>query len=310
MDFKHEPIMIKEVIEGLQIDKDGIYLDGTLGGAGHSIEIVKRLDRGKLIGVDQDTDALEASSKRLEAYKDNVILVHNNYENIDKILEDLAIDGLDGILLDIGVSSYQLDQGDRGFSYHQDARLDMRMDTSREFSAWNIVNEYSEEDLEYIIWNYGEDSWARRIAKFIVEERKEKSIDTTLELVEVIKKAIPKKVRMEGGHPARQTFQAIRIEVNDELEVLKNSIDKMVKALKKGGRLAIITFHSLEDKIVKDKFRDLNNDCTCPPDFPICVCDKERQVKIITRKPLVASKKELEENTRSRSAKLRIAEKI
>lgn len=310
MDFKHEPIMIKEVIEGLQIDKDGLYLDGTLGGAGHSIEIVKRLDKGKLIGIDQDTDALEASAKRLEAYKDNVILVHNNYENVDQVLEELNIDGLDGILLDIGVSSYQLDQGDRGFSYHQDARLDMRMDTSREFSAWNVVNEYSVEDLEYIIWNYGEDSWARRIAKFIVDERKEKPIDTTLELVEVIKKAIPKKVRMEGGHPARQTFQAIRIEVNNELEVLKNSIEKMVEALNKGGRLAIITFHSLEDKIVKDKFRDLNKACTCPPDFPICICDKKRQVKIITRRPLVASEAELEENTRSRSAKLRIVEKI
>ena len=309
-DFEHIPIMLDDVIKGLKIKENGIYVDGTLGGAGHSSEIVKRLSTGKLIGIDQDHDALKKAGEVLSPYKDNVILVHNNYENIDKVLDELDIEKVDGILLDIGVSSYQLDEGSRGFSYHQDAKLDMRMDTTKDFSAWNVVNEYSEKDLEDIIWRYGEDTWAKRIADFIVEERSKKTIDTTLELVEVIKKAIPKKVRMEGGHPARQTFQAIRIEVNRELDVLINSIEKMVGLLNPGGRLAIITFHSLEDRIVKDTYRELFKECICPPELPICTCDKKREVKIITRKPIVADGDELEYNSRARSAKLRIVEKI
>ncbi len=309
MEFKHKPIMVEQVLKGLNIKKDGIYVDGTLGGAGHSKEIVKNLDKGILIGIDQDTDALKKAKEVLSDYKENTIFVHNNYENIDFILDDLGIEKVDGILLDIGVSSYQLDKKERGFSFHQDAPLDMRMNKEQEFSAWDVVNKYSMEELTKIIYDYGEESWAKRIAEFIVEERKENPINTTLELVEVIKKAIPKKVRMER-HPARQTFQAIRIEVNRELDVLINSIDKMVGLLNPGGRLAIITFHSLEDRIVKDKFIDLNKDCICPSEFPICVCDKKREVKIITRKPIISDEDELEYNPRARSAKLRVCEKV
>lgn len=310
MEFNHIPILLDEVIKGLSIKKDGIYVDGTLGGAGHSREIVKRLDTGKLIGIDQDTDALKKASQVLEEFKDKTILVHNNYRNIDTILEELNIEKVDGIFIDIGVSSYQLDEASRGFSYHKDAPLDMRMDRSKDFSAWDIVNNYTHEKLTDIILNYGEDSWAKRIAEFIVEERKTAPINTTLELVDVIKKAIPKRVRMEGSHPAKQTFQALRIEVNGELDVLKESIDKMVGLLKPGGRLGIITFHSLEDRIVKEKFKYLFKDCICPSEIPICACDKKREIKIITRKPIVPTKEEIEFNSRSRSAKLRIAEKV
>lgn len=310
MEFNHIPIMLDEVIEGLDIKKDGIYVDGTIGGAGHSIEIVKKLDRGKLIGIDQDEDALKKAREVLKDYKDKTVFIHDNYRNIDKILKDLDIEKVDGIFIDIGVSSYQLDKASRGFSYHNDARLDMRMDRSKEFSAWDLVNKYSQEELEDILLNYGEESWGKRIAEFIVEERKKSPINTTLELVDVIKKAIPKRVRMEGSHPGRKTFQAIRIEVNGELEVLKESIDKMVEVLKPGGRLGVITFHSLEDRIVKNKFRYLFKDCICPPEIPICKCDKKREIKIITRKPIVAKDEEININPRSRSAKLRIAEKI
>ncbi len=310
MEFNHIPVLLEEVIEGLNIKPDGIYIDGTLGGAGHSSEIVKRLTTGKLIGIDQDENALKKASEVLEEYKDKVIFIHNNYENIDEVLGQLNIDGVDGVLLDIGVSSHQLDEGSRGFSYHQDARLDMRMNGSQEFSAWNLVNEYSESELERVILEYGEESWAKRIAEFIVEERKEKTIDTTLELVEVLKKAIPIGVRRNMPHPGRKTFQAIRIEVNRELDVLKSSIPKIVKRLNKGGRLAIITFHSLEDRIVKNEYRDLFTECICPPEIPICMCDKKREIKIITRRPIIATEDELEYNIRSRSAKLRIAEKI
>lgn len=310
MEFKHIPILLDKVIEGLNIKEDGIYVDGTLGGAGHSLEIVKRLSHGRFIGIDQDENALKKAGQVLSPYKDRVTIVHDNYENIEEVLNRLDIKKVDGILLDIGVSSHQLDEGSRGFSHNQDARLDMRMDRSNDFTAWDVVNKYSEKELEDIIWNYGEDRWAKRIAKFIVDERKEKPIDTTLELVEVIKKAIPKRVRMEGGHPAKQTFQAIRIEVNRELEVLENSIRKMVDLLNVGGRLAIITFHSLEDRIVKEAFRELYRDCICPSSLPQCMCDKKREIEIITRRPIVASDKELEENPRSRSAKLRIAEKL
>lgn len=309
MEFNHIPVLLDETIEGLDIKEDGIYVDGTLGGAGHSVHIVDKLTRGRLIGIDQDNNALKKASEVLKPYKDRVTLVHNNYVNIPDVLDQLGIDKVDGVLLDIGVSSHQLDEGSRGFSYHQDAPLDMRMDRSKDFSAWNIVNEYSLEDLDDIIFNYGEERWARRISEFIVEERKKKNIDTTQELVEVIKKAIPKGAR-EKEHPAKKTFQAIRIEVNGELDVLKESIPRIVSRLNKGGRIVIITFHSLEDRIVKNLFKDLNKTCICPPELPICVCDKEREINIITRKPIVPSDKEIKENRRSRSSKLRIAEKI
>lgn len=310
MEFNHVSVLLNEVIEGLNIKENGIYVDGTLGGAGHSLEIVKRLKDGKLIGIDQDLNALEKASEVLKEYKDKVILKHSNYENIDKILNELGVDKVDGILLDIGVSSYQLDEESRGFSYNKDAPLDMRMDNTSTFTAWDVVNRYSQEKLEEIIWNYGEDRWAKGIAEFIVNERADNPIDTTLELVSVIKKAIPKAVRMEGHHPAKKTFQAIRIEVNRELEVLQNSIYKMVNLLNVKGRLAIITFHSLEDRIVKESFRELYKDCICPPEYPKCMCNKKREIEIITRKPIVPKQSELEVNNRARSAKLRIAEKL
>lgn len=310
MNFHHISIMLNEVIKGLDIKKDGIYIDGTLGGAGHSLEIVKRLETGKLIGIDQDKDALKKAKEVLLPYHDKVVLVHNNYENIVSVVKELGIDKIDGILLDLGVSSYQLDEGLRGFSHNKDARLDMRMDRTRDISAWDVINKYSEKDLENIIWRYGEERWAKRIAEFIVCERRTSPINTTLELVDVIKKAIPKKVRMEGHHPAKKTFQAIRIEVNRELEVLENSIKEMVDLLNPGGRLAIITFHSLEDRIVKESFKELFKECICPPELPQCICDKTREIEIITRKPIVPTKQETIENPRSRSAKLRIAKKL
>lgn len=310
MDFHHISILLDEVIEGLNIKEDGIYVDGTLGGGGHSLEIVKRLKNGKLIGIDQDENALIKSREVLKEYMDKVEIVHNNYENIDVILQDLNIDKVDGIFLDLGVSSHHFDEGNRGFSYNKDAPLDMRMNKDDEISAWNVVNEYSQRELEEILWNYGEERWSKRIAEFIVIERENHTIDTTFELLDVIKKAIPKKVRMEGPHPGRKTFQGIRIEVNRELEVLENSIEKMVELLKPGGRLVIISFHSLEDRIVKDTFKYLFKRCTCPPEFPQCICDKERTIEIITRRPIVPSEQEIKDNKRSRSAKLRIAEKL
>ena len=309
MVFHHVSVMLDEVIEGLNIKEDGIYVDGTLGAAGHSLEIVKKLDTGKLIGIDQDKNALLKSKQVLGKYLDKVSLVKSNYSNIKNVLRNLNIEKVDGILLDLGVSSHQLDEGERGFSYNKDAPLDMRMDQDSDLSAWEVVNQYSKEELTRILLEYGEENWAKRIAEFIVAEREKEPIDTTLELVTVIKKAIPKKVRMEGHHPAKKTFQAIRIEVNRELDVLKDSIEEMVSVLKPGGRLVVITFHSLEDRIVKEKFRWLYKDCTCPPEFPQCICDKKREIEIITRKPIVPRKKEIEENPRSRSAKLRIAEK-
>lgn len=309
MVFHHVSVMLDEVIEGLNIKEDGIYVDGTLGAAGHSLEIVKKLGTGKLIGIDQDKNALLKSKQVLGKYLDKVSLVKSNYSNIKNVLHNLNIEKVDGILLDLGVSSHQLDEGERGFSYNKDAPLDMRMDQDSDLSAWEVVNQYSKEELTRILLEYGEENWAKRIAEFIVTEREKEPIDTTLELVTVIKKAIPKKVRMEGHHPAKKTFQAIRIEVNRELDVLKDSIEEMVSVLKPGGRLVVITFHSLEDRIVKEKFKWLYKDCTCPPEFPQCICDKKREIEIITRKPIVPSKKEIEENPRSRSAKLRIAEK-
>ncbi len=310
MEFHHVSVLLNEVIEGLNIKDDGIYVDGTLGGAGHSLEIVKRIKSGKLVGIDQDLNALNKASEVLADYKDKIHLIHSNYENIDRVVKELGIFKVDGILLDLGVSSHQLDEESRGFSHNKDAPLDMRMDSSGSLTAWDVVNKYSQDELERIIKDYGEDRWAKRIAEFIVSERNEKPIETTLELVTVIKKAIPKAVRMEGHHPAKKTFQAIRIEVNRELEVLSNSIKKMVDLLNPGGRLAIITFHSLEDRIVKEAFKELFKDCICPPEYPKCICDKKREIKIITRKPIVPGLKELEINPRSRSAKLRIAEKL
>lgn len=310
MEFHHISVLLNEVLDGLSIKPDGIYVDGTLGGAGHSLEIVKRLQNGKLIGIDQDPAALEKSKEVLADYMDRVILVHSNYSGIKRVLREIGFDKVDGILLDLGVSSHQLDTEERGFSHNKDAPLDMRMDTTGGFTAWDVVNTYSEGELEKILLEYGEEKWARRIAQFIVNERQEKTIDTTFELVSVIKKAIPKKVRMEGHHPAKKTFQAIRIEVNRELEVLTGAITDMVECLNPGGRLAIITFHSLEDRIVKEAFKELYKDCICPPELPKCVCDKRREIDIITRKPLTPSKEELEYNPRSRSAKLRVAERI
>lgn len=310
MEFKHISVLLNECIEGLNIKEDGIYVDGTLGGAGHSSEIIKNLcERGRLIGIDQDKDALKAAKEKLKDYN-NVTFVHSNFYNIENILHDLNIAGVDGILMDLGVSSYQLDNGERGFSYMQDAPLDMRMNRENSLSAYEVINSYSEEDLFRIIKDYGEEKFAKRIANFIINKRKEKNIESTLELVDVIKAAIPAKARREGPHPAKRTFQAIRIEVNKELEIIEKTIRDGVEKLNVGGRMAIITFHSLEDRIVKTVYKNLANPCTCPSSFPVCVCNKKPIVKIITRKPIEASKEELDYNPRSRSAKLRIIEKI
>ncbi|SFU28372.1 16S rRNA (cytosine1402-N4)-methyltransferase [Clostridium sp. DSM 8431] len=310
MEFKHVSVLLNECLDNLDIKEDGIYVDCTLGGAGHSSHILKRLsEKGMLIGIDQDTDALKAAKERLKDYK-NVKFVHSNFYNIDSILEELQIEKVDGILMDLGVSSYQLDEGERGFSYMQDAHLDMRMNRDNDFSAYEVVNKYSIDELFRVIKDYGEEKFARRIANFIVERREEKPIETTLELVEIIKDAIPAKARREGPHPAKRTFQAIRIEVNSELKILNKAIEDGVGRLNKGGRMAIITFHSLEDRIVKLKFRELADPCTCPKDFPICVCGKKPTVKLISRKAIEPTKEEVEENPRSRSAKLRVLERI
>ncbi len=309
MKFKHISVLLNETIDSLNINPDGIYVDCTLGGGGHSIEILKRLSpKGRLIGIDQDKDALKAASEKLKEFN-NVTYVHNNFYNIDDILEELNLSEVDGITMDLGVSSYQLDEASRGFSYMSEAPLDMRMDRSKSFSAYDVVNSYSEQQLFKVIIEYGEDSFARNIARSIVKKRNDKPIETTKELVEIIDRAIPNKFK-KNGHPAKKTFQAIRIEVNKELDVLDKAINDSVNRLKKGGRLSIITFHSLEDRIVKNKFRQLQNPCTCPPDFPICVCGKKPIIKIITRKPIEPSEKEKQENSRSKSAKLRVCEKI
>lgn len=310
MNFEHISVLLNECITNLNIKNDGLYVDGTLGGAGHSFEICKRLSNGKLIGIDQDINAINAAKKRLEEF-DFVQFVHRNFSDFKYIAQELDIIGkVDGILLDLGVSSHQLDEAERGFSYMNDAPLDMRMDIRKDFSAFNVINEYDEKELSRIISEYGEERWAKRIAQFIVDERKKKPIETTFELVSVIKKAVPKGARADGPHPAKRTFQAVRIEVNSELEILKQSVFDMVDALKKGGRLCIITFHSLEDRIIKNAFKELENPCTCPREFPVCVCGKKPVVKIITRKPIVPSDDELQQNHRSRSAKLRVVEKL
>ena len=310
MEFKHKSVLLDETIESLNIKPNGIYVDGTLGGGGHSYEIAKRLtDGGRLIGIDQDEDAIRAAKERLSEFADRVTIVRDNYCNMPKVLDELGISKVDGILLDIGVSSYQLDEAERGFTYKQDAPLDMRMDQRQEITAKDIVNGYSEEDLYRIIRDYGEDKFAKNIAKHIVQARQIKPVETTFELDEIIKAAIPMKFRATGGHPAKKTFQAIRIELNRELEVLDESIDAMTDLLNDDGRLCIITFHSLEDRIVKTRFRKNENPCTCPPDFPVCVCGKKPKGKVITRKPIVPDEEELEENKRAKSSKLRVFER-
>ena len=310
MEFHHISVLLNECIDNLNIRPDGIYVDGTMGGGGHSLEIAKRLTTGRLICIDQDPNAHEAAGKRLAEYKDRITFVRDNFGNIKSILASLGIEKMDGMLLDIGVSSHQLDEAERGFSYQQDAPLDMRMNPDRPFSAYDVVNGYDEDELDRVIFTYGEERWARRIAQFIVKEREAKPIETTGELVDIIKKAVPKGARKDGPHPAKRTFQAIRIEVNGELEVLQRAIDDVAARLAVGGRLCIITFHSLEDRIVKEAFRKQENPCICPPQFPVCVCGKKPLGRVITRKPILPSKEELEENPRSRSAKLRVLEGI
>ena len=310
MEFHHISVLLNECIDNLNIRPDGIYVDGTMGGGGHSLEIAKRLTTGRLICIDQDPNAHEAAGKRLAEYKDRITFVRDNFGNIRNILDSLGIEKIDGMLLDIGVSSHQLDEAERGFSYQQDAPLDMRMNPDKPFSAYDVVNGYDEDALDRVIFTYGEERWARRIAQFIVKERETKPIETTGELVDIIKKAVPKGARKDGPHPAKRTFQAIRIEVNGELDVLQKAIDDVAERLSVGGRLCIITFHSLEDRIVKEAFRKQENPCICPPQFPVCVCGKKPLGRVITRKPILPSKEELEVNPRSRSAKLRVLEGV
>ena len=302
--------MLKETIEELKVKSDGIYVDGTLGCGGHAYEVCKRLsDAGHFYGIDQDAAAIAAASQRLSEFGNRVTIIRSNYCEMCKELRDRGVTGVDGIVLDLGVSSYQLDEADRGFTYREDAALDMRMDQRQEKTARDIVNGYSEMDLYRIIRDYGEDKFAKNIAKHIVQARERQPIETTGELVEIIKAAIPAKIRMQKGHPAKQTFQAIRIELNRELEVLRDSLDDMIDFLNPGGRLCIITFHSLEDRIVKNAFRKNEHPCTCPPDFPVCVCGKTPKGKVVTRKPILPGEGELEENSRSKSAKLRVFER-
>lgn len=309
MEFKHIPVLLNECIENLQIKPDGIYVDGTLGGAGHSFCIAKKLStKGMLIGIDRDKDALNAASIKLKEFE-NVKYVNDNHDNIKNILLSLGIDKVDGILLDLGVSSYQLDEGSRGFSYMQDAKLDMRMDKSQSLTAQYVVNNYKEEELARIIYEYGEEKFSRRIAKNICEYRKLETIDTTKQLVSIIEKSVPK-INKNQGHPAKRTFQAIRIEVNNEIEPLYNTVINSIDCLKSGGRLCVITFHSLEDRAVKNAFTNAAGVCICPPDLPYCVCGKEEKGKIITKKPILPTKEEMEINTRSKSAKLRVFQKI
>ena len=308
MEFKHVPVMLNECIEALNIKKDGIYVDGTLGGAGHSEEILKRLsNEGLLIGIDRDIEALQSAKKRLKSFN-NVKYIHGNHDDIKNILQELNIEEVDGILLDLGVSSYQLDETSRGFSYISDAILDMRMNKDEGITAKDVINNYSEERLSKILFEYGEEKFSRQIAKNICKQRMKKSINTTRELVEIIEKSIPKS-KQTNGHPAKKTFQAIRIEVNNEIEPLYNTIIKSAKSLKIGGRLAVITFHSLEDRAVKNAMIELQGRCTCPPDLPYCICNYESWGKIINKKPIIATKEEQEINTRSKSAKLRIFER-
>jgi 16S rRNA (cytosine1402-N4)-methyltransferase len=310
MEFKHISVLFEETVDGLNVKPDGIYVDGTMGGAGHGRAICERLsEQGRYIGIDQDEAAIQTGSERLAPYQDRVTIVRSNYEQMVSVVHGLGIEKVDGILLDLGVSSYQLDTAERGFSYREDAPLDMRMDQRQQLTAGDIVNQYSEMELFRIIRDYGEDRFAKNIAKHIVKEREQAPIETTGQLAEIVKHAIPAKIRATGGHPAKRTFQAIRIELNRELTVLEDSLDGMIDLLNPGGRLCIITFHSLEDRIVKSSFRKNENPCICPPGFPVCTCNQVSKGKAITRKPILPTEKEMEENLRSRSAKLRIFER-
>ena len=310
MEFVHKSVLLNETIDGLNIQPDGIYVDGTLGGGGHAYEVCRRLgDKGSIVGIDQDAAAIEAAGNRLKDFGEKVTIVRSNYCDMKSKLHELGIDKVDGIVLDLGVSSYQLDTAERGFSYREDAPLDMRMDTRQKMTARDIVNDYEEMELYRVIRDYGEDKFAKNIAKHIVAARKVKPIETTGELTEIIRASIPMKYQKKSGHPAKRTFQAIRIELNRELEVLKDSLDDMIDLLNPGGRLCIITFHSLEDRIVKSAFRKSENPCTCPSDFPVCVCGKVSKGSILTRKPILPSEEEMEENSRAKSAKLRIFER-
>ena len=310
MEFVHKSVLLNETIDGLNIQPDGIYVDGTLGGGGHAYEVCRRLgDKGSIVGIDQDAAAIEAAGNRLKDFGEKVTIVRSNYCDMKSKLHELGIDKVDGIVLDLGVSSYQLDTAERGFSYREDAPLDMRMDTRQKMTARDIVNDYEEMELYRVIRDYGEDKFAKNIAKHIVAARKVKPIETTGELTEIIRASIPMKYQKKSGHPAKRTFQAIRIELNRELEVLKDSLDDMIDLLNRGGRLCIITFQSLEDRIVKSAFRKNENPCTCPSDFPVCVCGKVSKGSILTRKPILPSEEEMEENSRAKSAKLRIFER-
>ncbi len=316
MDFSHKPVLLNECIESLNIKSDGIYLDGTLGGAGHSLEILKWLNNGTLVGIDQDQFAIEAAGERLRSVLTSadsnakLLLIKGNFRDMAQLLRQHGIDNVDGILLDIGVSSHQLDEAERGFSYKQDAALDMRMDRSGDFDASVIVNTYDEKEIRDIIRQYGEERWASRIASFIVKARDTERIERTGQLVEIIKAAIPAQARRDGPHPAKRTFQALRIAVNDELGALKDAIDSAVEILNPEGRLSIITFHSLEDRIVKNEFNKREKPCTCPSSFPVCVCGRKPEVKVLTRKPVIPGDEEQEQNPRSRSAKLRTAQRV
>ena len=312
MEFNHYSVLLNETIENLNIKPDGIYVDGTLGGGGHAYQVASRLsEKGRLIGLDQDADAIAAAGERLKEFGDKITIIRSNYANMKEKLHRIGVEKVDGIVLDLGVSSFQLDTPERGFTYRdENAPLDMRMDDRQSLTAKDIVNGYSEMDLYRIIRDYGEDKFAKNIAKHIVQERAEKPIETTGELTEIIRASIPMKVQVTGGHPAKRTFQAIRIELNKELEVLQNNLDDMIDLLNPGGRICIITFHSLEDRIVKTNFKRNENPCTCPSDFPVCVCGKKSKGKVVTRKPILPSEEELEVNSRSKSAKLRVFERV
>ena len=312
MEFNHYSVLLNETIENLNIKPDGIYVDGTLGGGGHAYQVASRLsEKGRLIGIDQDADAIAAAGERLKEFGDKITIIRSNYANMKEELHRIGVEKVDGIVLDLGVSSFQLDTPERGFTYRdENAPLDMRMDDRQSLTAKDIVNGYSEMDLYRIIRDYGEDKFAKNIAKHIVQERAKKPIETTGELTEIIRASIPMKVQVTGGHPAKRTFQAIRIELNKELEVLQNNLDDMIDLLNPGGRICIITFHSLEDRIVKTNFKRNENPCTCPSDFPVCVCGKKSKGKVVSRKPILPSEEELEVNSRSKSAKLRVFERV
>lgn len=310
MEFEHTSVLPDECMEALQIKGDGIYVDGTLGGGGHSSEIAKRLTSGKLYAFDQDMDAIAFASERLKPFGDKCEFIYSNFSHMKEELAKRDVHRIDGLLLDLGVSSYQLDEAQRGFSYMQDARLDMRMDKAQPSGAYELVNEASKEELADILWNFGEERYSRRIAERIVTQREIEPIATTLALVEVIRSAMPAKAKQEKQHPAKRSFQALRIAVNRELDIIESTLRDAVSILNPGGRIAVISFHSLEDRIVKNTFRDMSIDCICPPEFPVCRCDHRATVKLITRKPIVSQKIELEENARARSAKLRVAERL